>query len=343
MKRRGFTLIELLVVIAIIAVLIALLLPAVQQAREAARRTQCKNKFKQIGLALHNYHDTFNYFPLGNVVATSGGWGHSFWLGLLPYLDQSALYSRLSFDGLSTGYTGGGTMPPSTGQMINGPVVRGLTLPFLACPSSPLPMFKDTGGGIQTQIAHYVGISGAVSDAAGTPNGFFNSGVSADFNSNNCCTCTPQGVHARGGMLLVGNCLNFRDMTDGTSNIMMVSEQSDFGRDTNGTQVLITNNHGWMMGTSSNSLTHNDRHFNLTSIRYPPNAVRQNGVGIGGVGGLPGVCNNDGVNNGIFSPHAGGVHALLGDGTVRFLSDNIDLTTLKRVATRNDGATVGDF
>ena len=75
MRRRGFTLIELLVVIAIIAVLIALLLPAVQQAREAARRTQCKNNLKQMGLALHNYHDTYNGFPPGNVASSVGGWG----------------------------------------------------------------------------------------------------------------------------------------------------------------------------------------------------------------------------------------------------------------------------
>jgi type II secretory pathway pseudopilin PulG len=331
----------LLVVIAIIAILIALLLPAVQQAREAARRSQCTNNLKQIGLALHNYHDVFNLFPLGNVTSTSGGWGHSFWIGLLPYLDQVSVYDKFVPNGLSTGYTGGGAT--STGQTINGPLVRGMVFPFLRCPSSPLPLTKDTGGGIQTQIATYVGISGAVDDPAGTPNGFFNSTASPQFNSSNCCTCTPQGIHSRGGMLLVTTSLNFRDMTDGSSNIMMASEQSDFGMNTNGQQVLITNNHGWMMGTNSNSITHNERHFNLTTIRYPPNAVKQNGVGIGGVGGLPGVCNNDGVNNGIFSPHVGGVHALLGDGVVRFVNENVDLTTLKRVATRNDGGTFGDF
>ncbi len=91
-KVRGFTLIELLVVIAIIAILIALLLPAVQQAREAARRSQCRNNMKQIGLALHNYHDTFNQFPsaFGNQSVNSGGgerWGHSQWVALLPYID----------------------------------------------------------------------------------------------------------------------------------------------------------------------------------------------------------------------------------------------------------------
>ena len=95
-RQKGFTLIELLVVIAIIAVLIALLLPAVQQAREAARRTQCKNNLKQIGLALHNYHDTFSQFPSGFGVTarnSSGGerWGHSQWVTLLPYVDQAPL------------------------------------------------------------------------------------------------------------------------------------------------------------------------------------------------------------------------------------------------------------
>src|SRR5438128_1844485 len=97
-RRRGFTLIELLVVIAIIAILIALLLPAVQQAREAARRTQCRNNLKQIGLALHNYHDTMNTFPMGmsgwpgTLEGAEWGWG----VFIIPYLDQSALYISIS-------------------------------------------------------------------------------------------------------------------------------------------------------------------------------------------------------------------------------------------------------
>src|SRR6187401_2588155 len=89
-KSRGFTLIELLVVIAIIAVLIALLLPAVQQAREAARRSQCKNNLKQIGLGYHNYHDTNLYFPTASG-QTNAGWSHSQWVSILPYMDGAPM------------------------------------------------------------------------------------------------------------------------------------------------------------------------------------------------------------------------------------------------------------
>ena len=330
LRRRGFTLIELLVVIAIIAVLIALLLPAVQQAREAARRSQCKNNLKQMGLALHNYHETAGRFPIGVNASISGGWGTSFWIALLPYMDQAPVYNLLTFDGLSPGYTGQGV-----GNTVNGPVVRGLVMPMLSCPSSPLPTTKDTGGGIQTQIAQYAGIAGAVDDA--TP-GFINSTAMSQFNSDNCCSCPTQGIHARGGILLPIASLSFKDMIDGSTNMMVVSEQSDFAKNATSQQVLITNNHGWMMGTSGLSETTNQRRFNLTTVRYAPNAVKAIGGSV-----LPGVCNNDGANNGIFSPHTGGVHALLGDGSVRFLSDKIDLTTLKRLATRNDGQVLGEF
>src|SRR5262252_5025108 len=109
--RWGFTLIELLVVIAIIAILIALLLPAVQQAREAARRSQCKNNLKQYGLALHNYHDTYTLLPSGENFTATGqaATRHSPNIGLLPYIDQAPLFNQIS--GNFGGYAPFGAVP----------------------------------------------------------------------------------------------------------------------------------------------------------------------------------------------------------------------------------------
>jgi len=123
-RRRGFTLIELLVVIAIIAVLIALLLPAVQQAREAARRTQCKNNQKQMALALHNYHDTHGVFPMGNL----GGINFTYQSYILPYLDQANLYNRLNFNYNSNCFN------------INTADVYGTKIPAYTCPTDPLAL-----------------------------------------------------------------------------------------------------------------------------------------------------------------------------------------------------------
>lgn len=336
-RKSGFTLIELLVVIAIIAVLIALLLPAVQQAREAARRSQCKNNLKQHGIALHNYHETSNSFPIGVNSSTHGRWGVSFWVGLMPYLDQAPIFSGWEFNGQSPGYTC--ETPMST---INGPLIRGKVLEVLNCPSSPLPNTKDVGCGFQTHLSKYVGIAGAVNDvvpAGADPTLYFlNSTVTPQLNSDNCCSCTTQGIHARGGILLPIASFGFKDVTDGDSNLLVISEQGDFAKNATGQDVQITNNHGWHMGTAGLSTGTTQRRFNLTTVRYPPNAVKNIGGSV-----LPGVCNNDGANNGLFSAHDGGVHALLGDGSVRFISENIDMTNLKRLCTRNDGSPVGEF
>lgn len=121
---RAFTLIELLVVIAIIAVLVALLLPAVQQAREAARRTQCRNALKQYGIALHNYHEAHQVFPIGNV-------GNRFWTFqsmLLPFLDQVALFERCNFNYPGTCFNSNVAAGPTK-------TAAGISLPIFGCPS----------------------------------------------------------------------------------------------------------------------------------------------------------------------------------------------------------------
>ena len=152
---KGFTLVELLVVIAIIGVLIALLLPAVQQAREAARRMQCSNNLKQIGLALHNYHETFESLPMGN--SSYQDWGISWMPALLPYVEQGALYDKFDFDTLGANYG-------YSNQCNNlGNDAKTLIDVFM-CPSSPLPK-RVTSTCAGSMVASYVGISGAANDA----------------------------------------------------------------------------------------------------------------------------------------------------------------------------------
>jgi len=139
-QKRGFTLIELLVVIAIIAILIALLLPAVQQAREAARRSQCKNNMKQIGLALHNYHGTHRIFPSIRMLdlkqyagSCTAGWqrpgGFSWRVMLLPFLDQGTIYNQINWDDHLIGTSCGGTNSFA--------VADKTVLPAFLCPSDP--------------------------------------------------------------------------------------------------------------------------------------------------------------------------------------------------------------
>ena len=324
-KRQGFTLIELLVVIAIIAILIALLLPAVQQAREAARRSQCRNNLKQVGLALANYHDVAKVFPLG-CRDSSGTWGPSFWVGLLPYSDSAALFKKMQFGGNAPGWTGagGGTAGDYNGQQCNGVIQQ-----TLVCPSSPLPILDgNVGGGYQIQRAHYVGVAGALNG-----DGLTGSDTRSIANSNG-------GTLSLSGMLIPNRGNRVQDCTDGLSTTMMVSEQANFVLDAAGNNpIQVNDNHGWLMGSTNGGSGANypnggDRCFNITTINYRPNGIRQ---------GMAGVCNNDGQNNGFFAAHTGGVHVLMGDGTVRFVNNNISMFTFRVISNRNDGKVPGEL
>ena len=344
MRRKAFTLIELLVVIAIIAILIALLLPAVQQAREAARRTQCKNNLKQIGLGLHNYHDIYNTLPIGAVgsygPAFAQTWGFSWYMRILPNIDQANVFSRINFSGTHPGWSCCGD---GVGQA-NGDVMRAATIPWATCPSSPLPSKRDTGGG-PTTITQYHGISGATNG-----NGFTN----AANGLANCCGCCggqqATGQIAGTGSLVVGESVGFKDMTDGTTNVMVVGEASNFiwsaAPTAGGSKTVVVNGaHGIMMGSpnvttvaAAGAAAMFERPFNLTTVRYAPNSPAINNDA-----NWPGVGDNYGSNNPLSSGHTGGVQVLLGDGSARFLSDNVDLLTLRRLSTRNDGQVLGEF
>jgi len=190
-RPNGFTLIELLVVIAIIAILIALLLPAVQQAREAARRTQCKNNLKQLGLAAHNYHDTHQSFPLN---ASSSLYGYSAHAQLLPFHEQSSLHSLIDFN--SPAQVGVPWAPAMN------PVIRPVAsqaLNVLLCPSEAGdPFYVDSNG-----------------DAWAVGNYLLNGGSGNDIQY---CSRTNDGLFWRGSRT------KFRDITDGTSNTVFMAE-----------------------------------------------------------------------------------------------------------------------
>ncbi|MCE9567831.1 MAG: DUF1559 domain-containing protein [Planctomycetes bacterium] len=324
-QRRGFTLIELLVVIAIIAILIGLLLPAVQKVREAASRMKCQNNLKQIGIAMHSFHDANSKLPLGNRAGPS--YGYNWRLFILPYLEQSALY--LKFDQTQSSWSA--AMAPADGAVI----------PNYRCPSTTLPQYSVTLMTYKTvQRVTYVGISGATPDTF-TGSSFVESRQTPGAGTTSCCT---GGWISGGGVLVPNNAIKLTDISDGTSNTMAVSEQSDFLTQVDGTKVdWQTGWHGWLIATSQTGIpgpsfaSGDSRTFGLVSVRYQIN--QKNGWPNGGDCGGRGVCPNFGSNVPLTSTHPGGVNAVFCDGSVRFLSDSTPLLTLAAISTRDDGLT----
>ena len=194
-RSAGFTLIELLVVIAIIAVLIALLLPAVQQAREAARRSQCKNNLKQLGLAMHNYHDTFGTFPMGVTGYQDSPSGNRlcFFQSILPYVEQSTLYNQLNMNATSWSNT-----TAHTAFALTNPIIFTKIAVFM-CPSDP-------GGG-------NLGVTPA-------PRGFHSNYLPVQGNN----VFTVPGVRSTNGLFYTISSTRIRDITDGTTNTAMMGE-----------------------------------------------------------------------------------------------------------------------
>ncbi len=308
-KRQGFTLIELLVVIAIIAILIALLLPAVQQAREAARRSQCKNSLKQIGLALQNYHDTHLVYPQG--CSNTNGWGMSWWVGILPFCDQNPVYKKLSF-----GQPGGANGPGYAESNANGNVLRGFSPAYMSCPSSDLDVLSADS----LVMATYAGISGNTRDITQT-------------NGTN--------IVSGAGVLLPMGKVKISNIKDGTANTIIVGEQSAKA-DTQEDIRSSTQHESWMgCGGGGNSppptgtWNGDNRTFNLTTLRYK--------IGYRGGTAVAGMAYNCGTNKGIHAAHSGGAHVAMGDGTVRFINNNLNTTISFNLTSKSGNEVVGEF
>jgi prepilin-type N-terminal cleavage/methylation domain-containing protein len=339
-SRQAFTLIELLVVIAIIAVLIALLLPAVQQAREAARRTQCRNNLKQIGLALHNYHDAFTRFP--NVVMALSGqsgdnysylgcqtWflsrGFSWRAAILPYIDQAPLYNGIDF--VNHGF--GGCYAANGGFPIGSGTERALITPITAylCPSDSTEKSVANWSSRPEQGTNYAAAVRARADA------------------NHNAVGNGGGTRDLGGLTRAGT--TAADFRDGMSNTVMVGEVFRGKNYERTSGVLPTPagpaapaaNHNrqrcrnWLESTaycqcnagvvvdaSIPAATAGNQYQYLQIWRIndpkPDQVTWTDPVDAGNGGGRP-----------MSSTHVGGAHALFGDGGVKFVNENVDGVT----------------
>ena len=332
-RHHGFTLIELLVVIAIIAVLVSLLLPAVQQAREAARRTQCKNNLKQIGLALHNYESTFNNLPPGTIVAVGGSGGvtseaspHTL---LLPYFEQNAAYTLFDFN-------------VSLNTHANNLIPRQFKFPMLQCPSHPVMT-----GFVLSQCPNGCGTTNYVQSLGNNANyGVVNGPFSRRSNTK------------------------FRDFMDGMSNTAMFSEiriGPSTGSPTTGvvaagdtydynvaTQLLYTTfDAGSALGSGDTYWSSACDNRALTAFLYRGKQYYRGGVYTTFYSHTltPNAKQRDcirsvGLDRGHLasrSYHAGGIQTVLGDGAVRFVSDSVDSNIWRAVGSMRGGEVVGEF
>jgi len=346
-RRRAFTLIELLVVIAIIAILVALLLPAVQQAREAARRSQCKSNLKQIGLALANYSDVYDTFPPGVVNSgqlyapdASQGQQHSValnhtgWIFLLPYIDQTALYNQWDFDIASSGLSKMLPLGPAGWPNANTPLAKTL-IPTYMCPSDDADKGIETRGapGTDDYVADHAR-SNYLFCAGGHGNGWPDDrywSIFADSASNLADGKT--GIKYRGMFGFQGSA-KIKTVTDGLSNTIAVCES-----------LVLNSSNVTVFGRYDDAYTPiwgGHRRHGTFAVNHPNNTGTNDNIRYH----INGNVNPGDVRiyvNVTSSIHPGGAHVLLGDGATRFLNESMDPSLYALLTRIADSEPVGDF
>jgi prepilin-type N-terminal cleavage/methylation domain-containing protein/prepilin-type processing-associated H-X9-DG protein len=328
-RARGFTLIELLVVIAIIAILIALLLPAVQQAREAARRSTCRNNLKQLGLALHNYHDNFNMFPLAiapSVRDSSSGtyaWrGFSAQTAMLPYMDQAPLYNQLNFNLMFN-------------EAPNDSVALRQRIPGFLCPSDQIYIGNpnDPGNNYVLSAGPSVFWSVPPADKVGLMKYYANVRIGDVTDGTSNTIAASESTTGRGGVFDVKRALvRAQAFPSGFPNSFATQAQLA----TYGTQCLTGTGNvhthtrsQWMNGIGGQTI------FNTLN---PPNSPNPDCHPCPGCGWYD--------SAGVWtarSQHTGGVHVMMADGSVKFVSENVDITNWQRTGAISDGTTVTEL
>ena len=307
-RSNGFTLVELLVVIAIIGILIALLLPAVQMAREAARRSQCANNLKQIGLALHNYHDSYGSFPFGG----AGGWGHTWHAYILPYVEQTAIYKDIPWTDSGSGQDSRPNDPFT--------IVARTVVDVWKCPSDPAPVQENrqVNGLSDRGIGSYLGNAGGDlprdnrSSSGVDPR--ISNGVLRIFNMVSSTRRQPP--------------IRIAAIIDGTSNTLLVSE-SPYSIDAPCT--ICDRYYHYSYDTDVGQGSDFSEYLGSTFVGINLSLSADTSVS--------GTTRE--LSFGSF--HPGGCNALLCDGSGRFVSESIELTIWRAVGSREGKEPIGQW
>jgi len=320
-------------------------LPAIQAAREAARRTQCVNNLKQLGLGMQNFHDVYKRFPPGGAndappfgkTPGGGGWGSSWIVYVLPFIEESTIAQSWVWP-----TTGGNSGNGANDNTAGAKVTASMVINGLLCPSSPLNgvFGRSTGNRF---VPNYTAIAGA-GTALNT------SGITGGASDTRVRLIDAAGILAANGVLFQNSKINMSAITDGTSKTAFISEQGDYITLTDATRKdwRPGHNYGWTIGTNTAvpmgtgwAQSHNGRSFNISTVRYLINQKTSWATTTDCA--TAGQCDDGPGNVPLNSLHPGGVNILLVDGSVRFIDDVQTLDTVARLVVRDDGQTLPNF